>query len=167
MELIFFLVIAVVAVLAAGAVILSQNTVHSGLFLVINFFCIAVLYLSLGAEFLAAAQILVYTGAIMVLFIFVITLLNPGREETPERLANQRVLAAGLGLLLLVEISLMIRSGITTAPVAQTQRFAGLGNTQAVGTLLFTEYIFPFELISFVLLVSIIGAVVLAKRRVS
>lgn len=166
METVFFIIVAAVAVAAAAAVILSENTVHSGLFLVVNLFCIALLYLSLGAEFLAAAQILVYAGAIMVLFLFVITLLNPGREENPERLTNQRAIGVGLGLLLLVEITLIIRTGVTTAPVAQTQRFAEVGNVQAIGFLLFTDYLLPLQVLSVVLLVAVVGAVILAKRRV-
>src|ERR671920_1003186 len=106
-----FLLLAIVAGAASIAMITARNSIHSALFLVVNFFCLAVLYLTLNAEFLAVIQIVVYAGAIMVLFLFVITLLNPGREETEDRLGAQRPLALALGLGLLVEIVLLLSSG--------------------------------------------------------
>src|SRR5262245_35229741 len=102
-----FLLLAVVAVAAGIAMIMVRNSIHSALFLVVNFFCLAVLFLTLNAEFLAAVQIIVYAGAIMVLFLFVITLLNPGREESDDRLKGQVPLALALGMALLVEIVLL------------------------------------------------------------
>src|SRR5436305_5560793 len=110
-----FLLLAVVAVAAGIAMITARNSIHSALFLVVTFFCLAVLYLTLNAEFLAAIQIVVYAGAIMVLFLFVITLLNPGREETDDRLRAQRPFAIALGLALLVEVALLLRSGAVRA----------------------------------------------------
>ncbi len=177
--MIFFLLIAAVAVVAALAMILSRNSVHSALFLVVTFFCLAILYLTLNAELLAALQIVVYAGAIMVLFIFVITLLNPGREEEADRLGAQRPFALAFGLALLVEVALLlssptVRDGLGAFPAALP--FAQqvgviqdpsevLGNTQAIGLELFTTYLLPFEAISILLLIAIIGAVVLAKRQ--
>src|SRR5689334_12613380 len=105
-----FLWLAVVAVAASIAMITARNSIHSALFLVVVFFCLSVLYLTLNAEFLAVVQIVVYAGAIMVLFLFVITLLNPGREETGDRLRSQRPAAAALGLALLVEVALLLRT---------------------------------------------------------
>ena len=175
-----FLLLAVVAVAASLGMILARNSIHSALFLVVTFFCLAVLYLTLNAEFLAAVQIVVYAGAIMVLFLFVITLLNPGNEESDDRLQGQRPLAAALGLGLLAEVALLFRSDTVRnalgafpplKPYAEivTAQFNGpmpdLGNTQAVGLELFSNYLLPFEVISLVLLLAVVGAIVLAKRQ--
>lgn len=179
--MIFFLVLAVVAVAAGIAMITARNSVHSALFLVVNFFCLAILYLTLNAEFLAALQIVVYAGAIMVLFLFVITLLNPGNEETTDRLPSQRPFALALSLALLVEVALLLRSGVVraalgafppTRPFAEQVNQAArgtepLGNTQAIGLELFTSYLLPFEITSVLLLLAVIGAIVLAKRQLN
>lgn len=179
--MILFLLLAVVAVAASIAMITARNSIHSALFLVVVFFCLAVLYLTLNAEFLAAVQIVVYAGAIMVLFLFVITLLNPGNEETDDRLQGQRPLAVALGMVLLVEIGLLLRTDAVRArlgdfPAATdfAEQVAShlsrtptepLGNTQAIGIELFTTYVLPFEVVSLVLLLAVVGAVVLAKRQ--
>lgn len=175
-----FLLLATIAVAASIAMITARNSVHSALFLVVVFFCLSVLYLTLNAEFLAVVQIVVYAGAIMVLFLFVITLLNPGREETDDRLGSQRPAAAALGLALLAELALLLRTGsvrdlLGTFPPARpfaeqiTAAFSGnsgdLGNTQAIGFELFSAYLLPFEVISIVLLLAVIGVIVLAKRQ--
>jgi NADH-quinone oxidoreductase subunit J len=176
-----FLLLAVVAVAAGIAMITARNSIHSALFLVVNFFCLAVLYLTLNAEFLAAVQIVVYAGAIMVLFLFVVTLLNPGREETDDRLQGQRPLALALGMALLVEIALLLRTDTVRRTLGEfppatsfAEQVAShlsrtptepLGNTQAVGIELFTTYQLPFEVVSIVLLLAVIGAIVLAKRQ--
>lgn len=185
--MVLFLILAAVAVAASVAMITARNSVHSALFLVVVFFCLAILYLTLNAEFLAAVQIVVYAGAIMVLFLFVITLLNPGREETDDRLPSQRPVALALGLALLAEIALLLRTGTVrdalgafppARPFAEqlTATFSGgtgpaaagtpsLGNTQAIGFELFSTYLLPFEAISLVLLLAVVGAIVLAKRQ--
>jgi NADH-quinone oxidoreductase subunit J len=176
-----FLLLAIVAVVSSIAMITARNSIHSALFLVVDFFCLAVLYLTLNAEFLAAVQIVVYAGAIMVLFLFVITLLNPGREETDDRLRGQRPLAVALGLALLVEVALLLRTDAVrqrlgdfppaTSFYEQVQSkingtpTAPIGNVQAIGIELFTTYLLPFEVVSIVLLLGVIGAVVLAKRQ--
>ncbi|MFN8516737.1 MAG: NADH-quinone oxidoreductase subunit J [Chloroflexia bacterium] len=176
-----FLLLAVVAVAASIAMITARNSVHSALFLVVVFFCLSVLYLTLNAEFLAVVQIVVYAGAIMVLFLFVITLLNPGREETDDRLRSQRPAAGALGLALIAEIALLLRTNAVrealgtfppTKPFAEqiTATFESgpigdLGNTQALGFELFSKYLLPFEVISLVLLLAVVGAIVLAKRQ--
>lgn len=178
-----FLLLAVVAVAASIAMITARNSIHSALFLVVDFFCLAILYLTLNAEFLAAVQIVVYAGAIMVLFLFVITLLNPGREETDDRLQGQRPLAVAVGLGLLVEIALLLRTDAVRSRLGAFPEATGfadqvashlsrmptepLGNTQAVGIELFTTYALPFEVVSLVLLLAVIGAIVLAKRNLT
>jgi NADH-quinone oxidoreductase subunit J len=166
MGLIAFVVIALVAIVGAVSMILSRNAVHSALFLVVNLFCVAVLYLSLNAEFLGVVQVIVYAGAIVVLFLFVITLLNPGQAETPDRLRNQGPLAGLLAAILLVVAGLAILSGAATTRLPATPPdVTGVDNVHAIGGLLYNSYLFPFEATSLLLLVAIVGAKVLAKRR--
>lgn len=156
------------AVLAGVAVIVSRNTVHSALFMVVNLFCVAMLYLSLTAEFLAVVQITVYAGAIMVLFLFVITMLNPTREEGPNRISNRLpvmlvlVLAFLLGVLVVLQPQVIAAAVASPSPAAPTDA----SNLEKVGGLLFTEYLLPFELASLLLLVGMIAAMVLGRRRV-
>ena len=164
MEIAYFLVVAALAVLSALAVISSRNTVHSALFVVVNLFCVAMLYLSLAAEFLAVVQVTVYAGAIMVLFLFVITMLDPSRGETPNRLVNRLPLAVGLGLAFLVGISMVLQPGFVNA-VASVKTQAAGGNLEALGQAIFAEYLLPFELTSLLLLVAMVAAMVLGKRR--
>ncbi len=166
MQIIAFFVIAAVAIVGAVSMVLSRNTVHSALFLVINLFCVAALYLSLNAEFLAVVQVIVYAGAIMVLFLFVITLLNPNQSESPDQLKNQGVLAGVLALALLIVSGVAILSGSVTARLPATPPDITWGdNVLAVGQLLYSQFLFPFEATSLLLLVGIVGATVLAKRR--
>lgn len=166
MELAYFLVISVVAVLAAVAVIASRNTVHSALYMVVNLFCVAMLYLSLSAEFLAVVQITVYAGAIMVLFLFVITMLNPDNEESRSRIRNRLPFAVGFALALLVAVSLAMQPQLLRVAQPAQLQAAGAGNVEAIGGLLFTRYLLPFELVAVLLLVGMVAAIVLGKRRV-
>lgn len=177
--MVVFFIAAVVAVVAGIAVITARNSIHSAMFLVVNLFCLAVLFLTLNAELLAILQIIVYAGAIMVLFLFVITLLNPGREEEDDRLPWQRPVAVALGLALLVEVALLLQSrtvrnalGDFPAAIPFAQQVGAvqsptesMSNTQAIGIELFTTYLLPFQAIAVLLLLAIIGAVVLAKRQ--
>jgi NADH-quinone oxidoreductase subunit J len=163
-----FWVFAPVAAGSGIAMLLMRNAVHAALLLIVNFFCLAVMYLLLDAPFLFAVQIIVYAGAIMVLFLFVIMLLGVDREEDlRERLIAQRPVAIALGLAVAVEISLAIRAGVglaTKAPVGFDAVNAG-GNTQALARVLFTKYLLPFELTSVLLIVAAIAAMVLAQRK--
>jgi len=167
MGMIFFVVIAVVSILGAAGMVLSRNAVHSALFLVANLFCVALLYLSLNADFLAVVQVIVYAGAIMVLFLFVVTLLNPGQAELPDRLRGQGWIAGVLSIVLLIEVGTVIMSGLfTTIKSTSVPPAVDWGdNVHAIGTLLYTQFLFPFEVTSILLLVAIVGATVLAKRR--
>jgi NADH-quinone oxidoreductase subunit J len=165
-ETLLVAVVAVVAAIAGILVVLMRTAVHSALFLVLNFFCLAFLYLTLNAEFVAVVNIIVYAGAIMVLFLFVIFLINPLREEAADRLGSQRIWGIGLGLFLLVETAIiLLRSGSSAfnAPPPALPPAAGT-NAAAVGELLYTRFLFPFEITSLILLAAIIGAIVLAKR---
>ncbi len=164
MQLLAFFLIALLAIASALGLVLRRNPIHGALFLVMNLGCVAVLYLMLGAEFLAAAQVIIYAGAIMVLFLFAIMVLIPGKEETgPDPLRPWRLLAPLLGGLLLFEIALILQSKLLASPGAGRPP----GSVKAVGRLLFTDYLFPFEVTSVVLLAALVGVLALAKRRAS
>jgi NADH-quinone oxidoreductase subunit J len=160
MEWALFVVVAVAAIAAALGLVIRPNPLHGALFLVANLFCVAVLYLMLRAEFLALAQVIVYAGAIMVLFMFAIMLLIPGRaEEGPDPLVRARRLA--LPLTAVLGIVIVLVAGYTGTTVAG----AAPGGVGAIGRLLFTDYLFPFEVTSLLLLAALVGALTLAKRR--
>ncbi|MBI3028395.1 MAG: NADH-quinone oxidoreductase subunit J [Candidatus Rokubacteria bacterium] len=166
-HLVFFAV-AVVAVVSALGLVLRRNPIHGALFLVVNLGCVAVLYLLLGAEFLALAQVIIYAGAIMVLFVFAIMVLIPGKEETgPDPLRSQRLLALPLGALLLFEIGLILSSSVFVAapPSRAPAGPAAAGGIQSVGRLLLGDYLFPFEVTSVLLLAALVGVLALAKRK--
>lgn len=166
MGLVVFLFIALVAVAAGIGMVIARNAVHSALFLVIVLFCVAALYLSLNAEFLAVTQVIVYAGAIMVLFLFVITLLNPNPTPPTASGINQGWLAGLLAAVLLVEVAVTAWTGTASLnlPVVPPAPLP-IDNVHAIGTLLYGQYLFPFEATSLLLLVAIVGATVLAKRR--
>jgi NADH-quinone oxidoreductase subunit J len=164
-----FWVFAPIAVGAAVGMLLTRNVVYAALLLVANFGCIAVMFLLLDAAFLFAVQIIVYAGAIMVLFLFVIMLLGVDRVDVrSERLFLQRPLAIVLGVGFVVEIAAAVRAGIgfsTHAPEGFDQ-LQQAGNAQAVAAVLFRDYFFPFEATSILLIIAAIAAMVLAHRRV-
>jgi NADH-quinone oxidoreductase subunit J len=161
--LIFFLSLAVISVAAALGLLFSKNAVYAALFLVLNFLTVAVFYLTLNAPFLAMAQITVYAGAIMVLFLFVIMLLGTKKLTESSPIAWQRPLAVVLGLALLVEIGVLFLSH-TRGEAMLAEIGPGFGSPQAVGQVLFTQYLLPFEITSVLLLVGMIGAIVLTKE---
>ena len=163
--LIFFGLVGIIAILGAAGVVTRHNPVHAALCLVATLGCVALLFLSLSAEFLAAVQVLVYAGAIMVLFLFVITLLNPLRLEAPDRLRNQGLVAGILALVLLVEVWLVIQSGVLAAVPATPPPIPDTGNVEALGLALYSTWLVPFEMTSVLLLVAIVGAVVLGRRQ--
>lgn len=167
-EVALFYVFGSVAVGTALAMILQRNPVVSALLLVGNFFCIAGLYLLLQQQFLAVIQIVVYTGAIMVLVIFVIMLLNLGDEQ---RLAERINFWQSIGIALVVGflaemVYILMFSGRTGTHTALHPEAGSLGTVEAIGNALFTRFLLPFEVTSLLLLVAIVGAVILAKRRV-
>jgi NADH-quinone oxidoreductase subunit J len=163
-----FWVFAPISVGSAVGLLLARNAVHAALFLVVNFFCLAVFFLLLDAPFLFAVQIIVYAGAIMVLFLFVIMLLGVDRtDDVRERLLAQRPLAVLLAVGFIVEIFFAVRAGIgfaTKVPEDFDRVNAG-GNAQAVARLLFRSYFFPFEVTSVLLIVAAIAAMVLAQHK--
>jgi NADH-quinone oxidoreductase subunit J len=166
-----FWVFAPISLGSAIGMLFQRNAVHAALFLIVNFFTIAVFFLILGAPFLFAVQIIVYAGAIMVLFLFVIMLLGVDREETLiEQLRGQRALAIVLGLGIALELFFAIRAGVGFA-TRGPENFdevanRGLdGNAEALSRVLFRTYFFPFEVTSILLIIAAIAVMVLASRR--
>ncbi|MGB2990766.1 MAG: NADH-quinone oxidoreductase subunit J [Candidatus Zixiibacteriota bacterium] len=167
MEILIFAILAVIAVVCAILVISQRSPVASALFLIATMVSIAILFLLLNAPFLTAIQIIVYAGAIMVLFIFVIMLLNLRRDEFgPERRKAQRFFAILFVFLLLIGLATIIQVGAfglkSAEEVSDVTTPAGV---EPLAELLFTKYLFPFELASILLVVAIVGAGVMAKRR--
>ena len=157
-----FAVVALIAVGSAIGLVLKRNPIHGALFLVLNLASIAAFYLMLGAEFLALAQVIIYAGAIIVLFVFAIMVLIPGKEEMgPDPLRSWRLAALPLGgALLVLLVWVATRMGAPAAPAA-----APASNVATLGRLLFTDYLFPFELTSVLLLAAMVGVLVLARRK--
>jgi len=148
-------------------VVTSQNPVHSVIFLVLDFLSVAGLYVVLGAQFVAAIQVLVYAGGIVVLYLFVVMLVNvkrpPEAFSAPGRHSRPGLVLAGAVLLELVVIAVWSRVAPTPSMPA-AEAFPVAGNTEQVGWLLYTSYLVPFEVASMLLLVAMIGAIVLARR---
>ena len=161
-----FFFLAVVAVAAALGMLISRNPISSALWLVLNLFCIAGLYITLNAPFIGVIQILVYAGAIMVLFLFVIMLLN---LSALPRLADfdwKLGLAFVLGMVLLAQFAFILAMGLDALPAPVIAETAALtGTATFIAAELFTIYALPFEVIGILLLAATIGAVMLAKQR--
>lgn len=166
MEIVVFTGLALVALISALLVITQRSPVYSALCLILTLGSVAGLFVLLGAEFVAAVQVIVYAGAIVVLFLFVIMLLDLKREESPWARLSRRQLGTGIALggLLLAELVLVVGRRLL-APEAAVAPPPALGNTQAIGRLLFTDYLLPFEVTSVILLIAIVGAMVLAKQH--
>jgi len=161
-ELIFFILLALVAVGAGLGLLFSRNAVYAALFLVLNFITVAVFYLILNAPFLAMAQVTVYAGAIMVLFLFVIMLLGTSKLKPSTENRWQRILALVLGAGLLAEIAaLFIIQGLGDQVIVEIG--SQFGGPKEIGLELFRNYLLPFEVTSILLLVGMIGAIVLTK----
>lgn len=160
-----FYIVSFIAVVSALLVVLNRNAVYSVIFLVLTFLSLASLFLLLEAYFLAVLEILIYAGAIMVLFLFVVMLLNVGREEALPRLMQvQRGFSLLLILLFFLGLTLLILQGTVALP--ESKATATVGSVTAVGEVLFSKYLFPFEVASLLLLVALIGTVYLAKRKI-
>jgi len=166
MNVILFMVLAALAVVGGVVVILHRNPIKSALALIVVMVTLALLYLSLTAPFLAIIQILVYAGAVMVLFLFVLFLLNVGVESPFSTRRRRRVIAGLVGALMGIMLAgvVVIRAGGVpghSAPVVGPE----FGSMESTGTLLFTRYLLPFELLSILLLIALIGAVTAARPR--
>lgn len=166
LETILFYTLSVVSVGSALMMVTRRSPVMSALYLILNFFSLAGLYLTLHAQFIAVIQILVYAGAIMVLFLFVIMLLNLGDEKKlTEKISYKKITAAGLSFGLLMELLYSVGVANSDLPLTHIERATEIGTVEYVGRALFTDFLFPFEITSILLLAAIIGAVVLAKKK--
>jgi len=166
MILVLFAALAAVLVASSLLVILHRNPVTSALFLVLAFCSLAGIYLLLRAEFIGMVQVIVYAGAIMVLFLFVVMYLNLGQDiEGGVHIAVRRGLGWVMGAVLVVEGVLLLARGWGPGPVTPESALPPAGNAQAIGLLLYSRYLFPFEITSMVLLVAMVGAIVIARGR--
>lgn len=163
----FFAYFSAAIVLLSILVITRRNPVHSVMWMLLLFFHLAGLYLFLGAEFIAAIQVIVYAGAILVLFLFVVLLLNLREELKTNRFITSwpvsLIISAGILLLIISSLRAFLLGPIGKYSVEYMRKET---NTVVLGKILYTEFLLPFEIVSLVLLVAIIGAIVLAKRRV-
>jgi NADH-quinone oxidoreductase subunit J len=161
-----FLGAAFVSILASFLVITRRNPIHSALFMVLTFLCVAVLYLLLHSQFIAIIQIVVYAGAIVMLIVFVIMLLDLETElRTGLKIVYSKVIGGFLALLFLLGILYSVIAKSPTGKVGSYTVEKMSVSTKAVGEVLFTQYLFPFEVVSILLVAAIIGAVVLSKKR--
>jgi NADH-quinone oxidoreductase subunit J len=166
----FFYVFAAIAVASAVMVITSRNSVHSVLYLILCFFNGAGLFILLGAEFLAMILVVVYVGAVMVLFLFVVMMLDIDFAELRQGMLNYLPVGATIGLILLVELILALGTWAVSpeagrAAAAPTPLLDALSNTEALGRILYTKYVYFFQAAGMVLLVAMIGAIVLTLRH--
>ncbi|MDP3296091.1 MAG: NADH-quinone oxidoreductase subunit J [Thermodesulfovibrionia bacterium] len=166
---IFFIYFAVMTTLSSILVITRKNAVHSVIWMLVLFVHIAAIYLFLNAELLAAIQIIVYAGAILVLYLFVIMLLNLREEDTKKKFLSQWPLGLITGVVFIM-FFILILGKITVFPTPgkySVEFIKSEGIMMTIGKVLYTEYLLPFEVVSLILLVAIIGAVVLAKKKIS
>lgn len=168
-EAVAFYTLSILILGLAVAVITTPKTVHSVLYLVMNFLCVAILYVVLQAEFLAVIQVMVYAGGIVVLYLFVVMLVNLKREpeahQDPRRLS---LLGLGLSGAVLLELAGIVAYSYTREPSSPSAPAAASpvqGNVEELGWLLYTDYLIPFEVASVLLLVAMVGAIILARRE--
>lgn len=162
----FFILLAVLAIASGLAMVISKNTVNSALFLVLNMVSLSGLYLLLQAQFLAVIQVLVYAGAIMVLFLFVIMLLNVDDEQNLFNKFRIKYFVAFLfGVGLFAQLIYSIGSFSNTLPVV-SEKMAQVGTVEAVGDVLFTKYLLPFELTAILLTAAVVGALIVAQHKI-
>ncbi len=162
LQLFYFL--SFLAVLSALMVVVSKNPVHSVLYLILTFFAIAGHYVLMNAQFLAAVHIIVYAGAIMVLFLYVIMMLNLNAEVEPHKSKLLKIAATFAGGLLMVVMVGVIRKATETAPLNPTDTQMGL--IKNLGKVLYTDFMLPFELSSILLLAAMVGAVMIGKKEI-
>ena len=163
-----FLAASIIALIASLLMVTRRDPIHAALWLIVAFFSLAVIYLTLHAQFIAVAQVIVYAGAIMMLIVFVIMLIHLESEFVKTgRLSGAKIIGAFITVLLFLEIAAAVLS-TKWAPVAPVAVPAGQAQADSVvrlGTVLYGKYLFPFEVASILLLIGIVGAVVLARRR--
>lgn len=165
MDTILFLIFAAIAVLCGISLVVQTHPISSALSLVGVMGSLAVLYLLLGGEFIAAAQMIVYAGAIMVLFVFTIMLLNAGGERKTNRFSYARWFGIPLLAIFLGIIAFLIQGVLPKTEGVSFGAFRG-GTARALGTKIFTEYLLPFEVTSILILIALLGAIVLARKEI-
>ena len=173
LDIVTFGVLAIASIAAAIGVIAFRNAVHSALSLILTLLFLAMFYLQLGAMFIAIVQILIYAGAIMVLFLFVVTMLSPepGDVEQTDHIPWQRFIGGILGVVLVGALAYLIFTGAPTFPNAVAQGGQQLslvvqqqGNIEAFGLALFHGFVFPFEVTSLLIVIAILGALIFGRR---
>lgn len=168
LESVLFYFLGAISVGSALMMVTRRSPVIAALYLILNFFALGGLYLTLHAQFIAFIQILVYAGAIMVLFLFVIMLLNLGDEKKlTERISYKKIVGAGLSFGVLMELLYVIGFSGAALPPSQFEKAVEVGTVEHIGLELFTTFLFPFEVTSILLLAAIVGAVVLAKKKLN
>jgi NADH-quinone oxidoreductase subunit J len=170
LEGLLFIIMGMITIVCAICVVFQKNPIYSAIFLIQTMVSLAVLYILLHAQFIAAIQVMVYAGAVMVLFVFVIMLLNLGSKDVEggkDKLILQKVSAILLGLILFVVIGVVTIKTVFQGIKGEytPENISEIGNTQLVGKLLFTDYVFPFEIASVLLFAAVLGAIVLAKKE--
>jgi NADH-quinone oxidoreductase subunit J len=167
METLFFLIITLVAIVSSILVITCKNPINSALSLIMTFFCLATYYVMLDAPFMAAVQVMVYAGAIMVLIVFTIMLLNI-RVDASIKQSHKLLFGSVIGFFtLLNSLFILIKShaALPTGPYSG-EMIKKFGHTELIGKEIFTNFLLPFEITSILLLVAIVGAVILAKKKI-
>lgn len=168
LESFLFYFLGAISVGSALMMVTRRNPVIAALYLILNFFALGGLYLSLHAQFIAFIQILVYAGAIMVLFLFVIMLLNLGDEKKlKEKISFKKIVGAGLSFGVLMELLYVFGFSKGSLPASHFEKATEIGTVEYIGMQLFTRFLFPFEVTSVLLLAAIVGAVILAKKKLN
>lgn len=167
METLFFSIISLVAIVSAILVITCKNPINSALSLIMTFFCLATYYVMLDAPFMAAVQVMVYAGAIMVLIVFTIMLLNI-RVNASQKHSHKLLLGSIIGFFTLINTLVLLFRSQPSNPVGPYtgDMIKNIGHTELLGREMFTSFLLPFEITSILLLVAIIGSVVLAKKKI-
>ena len=171
LESLMFIIMSLIIIACAIGVVFQKNPIYSAVFLIQTMVSLAVLYVLLHAQFVAAVQVMVYAGAIMVIFVFVIMLLNLNKDDLEgdrNKLPMQKPAAIILGLMLVVMIGVIMTKTIYQGAQGEytPEVMDQIGNTQLVGKMLFTKYVLPFEIASILLFAAIVGAIVLAKKQI-
>ena len=167
LEIILFIFFAGIAAVTSVIMITRSNVVISALFLILNFASLAGLYLLLNAQFLAVTQVIVYAGAIMVLFLFVIMLLKPEHEQTVSKIPGMKIFAFVIAFMVFVQLAYLIFfASPSSAITPDMEASINAGTIETIGRELFTNYILPFEAAGYLLLAATIGALILAKKKI-
>lgn len=165
MEQLFFYIFAIVAIISAICVVTLRNAVHSAFFLIITLLQVAAIFILLRSPFLAAVQVFVYVGAVMVLFLFAVMVLDIGKEQFREHMHSQAIPAVAIVIGLLGTLGYFAYKGKLTAPLGKYTEAVLAKNTEVIGKSLYTQYIFPFEVVSLLLLIALVGAIVLVMKE--